>query len=87
MSTSTDGRRFALAERTRYRYESDLDMFMLYNADNEEFRVAGALAYDIVAGIEEGMAVSELAERLEVDQEAVNTFCEECLESGFIEEM
>lgn len=82
---STESQLYDLAEQTRYRYESDLDMFMLFNAGNDEFRVAGALAYDIIAGIEEGMSVDELANQLDISRDAVATFCQECFSCGFIE--
>lgn len=84
MSTPSKSERYDLAAQTRYRYESDLDMFMLYNARNEEFRVAGALAYDIIAGCEDGMSVEEITNHLDVDTSSVQTFCQECADSGFI---
>ena len=79
--------RYKLAAQTRYRYESDLDMFMLYNAENEEFRVAGALAYDIIAGFEDEMSIEEISDYLDVGHDAVQIFCKECANSGFITQL
>lgn len=76
--------RFTLAERTRYRYESDLEMFMIYSAHNGEFRVAGTLARDVITGLEEGKAIPTLATELNVSESAIRTFCQECLEHKFL---
>lgn len=83
MSTKTS-ERYVLADRTQYRYETDLGALMLYNVENEEFRVAGDLAHQIITKIEDGDTVEEIATALKVDEAAVRTFCEECTEEGFL---
>jgi predicted methyltransferase len=77
---------FELTEGTRYRFEPDIKdgTLMLYNIQNEQFRVTDRDAYQIVTGIQRGDSIEQIAAETNLPTTEITTFCESCVELGFL---
>lgn len=77
---------FELKSGTRYRFEPDIKdgVFMLYNTQNEQFRVTDRDAYRIVTGIEQGDSIEKIADETGLPADEIIDFCESCVDLGFL---